>query len=122
MEGILKKIALKKKIHRAKIRTRLISDVDARWDCHILYIPESASPDTVRKALRAVKDKPVLIVGEFPDFATTGGGMIRFYQTQTMIRFEINPLAIRKADMKASSKLIQIGRAVSDPGSSVAGG
>lgn len=114
VEGVLNKIAKKKTIHGAKIRTLMIDDVSTNWSCQILYIPESTPSDVMKRALKAVKEKPVLVVGELPDFATLGGGMIRFYQAQTMIRFEINPLAIRKARMKASSKLIQIGRAVSD--------
>lgn len=122
VEGVLKKIAQKKRIHGAKIRTLLIQDVTAEWDCQILYIPKSTEAAAIKQALKAVKEKPVLVVGEVPDFATTGGGMIRFYQAQTKIRFEINPVAIRKAEMKASSKLIQIGRAVSQPNSSPTAG
>ncbi|MDA0590220.1 MAG: TonB-dependent receptor plug domain-containing protein [Planctomycetota bacterium] len=43
-------------------------------------------------------------------------------RTEVMIRFEINPDAIRKADMKASSKLIQIGRTVSDDTTAITSG
>ena len=122
VEDVLTKIAAKKTVHGVKIRTLLIPDVDAKWDCQILYIPAATSPEVIRKALKVVKEKPVLVVGELPDFATSGGGMIRFYQAQTMIRFEINPDAIRKADMKASSKLIQIGRTVSDDTTAITSG
>jgi hypothetical protein len=52
-------------------------------------------------------------VGEKEGFAAEGGCM-NFYLDDKRVRFEINPDAVKRARLKASSRLLQLARIVKD--------
>lgn len=110
VQAVLKAIGSKKKVGQRTLDARMIPDVKADWSCQILFIPETCPPGVVAAALKKVKDKPVLVVGETPDFASPkNGGMIEFFLAGNTIRFRIRPKAIAADKMKASAKILQIG-------------
>jgi preprotein translocase subunit Sec61beta len=51
----------------------------------------------------------VLTVGESEAFARQGG-MIRFFEEDNRLRFEINPTAAEKVGLRISSKLLKLAR------------
>ena len=57
--------------------------------------------------VRLVGDKSVLLVGETPGFAEQGG-VVNFFVTGNKVRFEINPRAAGKRNLKVSSKLLNL--------------
>ena len=76
--------------------------------CHILFIPRgvSAAPH-----LRRVGAAPILTVGESGNFIEQGG-MVNFILADGRVRFEINPQAAARHQLKISSRLLQLARVV----------
>jgi hypothetical protein len=74
--------------------------------CHVLFLPTGvpAAP-----YLRAVGTSPVLTVGESPGFLAQGG-IINFVLDGGRVRFEINQAAAERAQLRISSRLLQLGR------------
>jgi hypothetical protein len=80
--------------------------------CHVLFVPESeerAAPEHLRR----VGTLPVLTVGEHDGFAASGG-VIGFVIRDDRVQFEINPDAANRADLKVSSRLLQLATIVRD--------
>jgi len=83
--------------------------------CQVLFISRSERDQTAQ-ILAAVKDSPVLTVGDSPGFLEQGG-VINFLLEGGKVRFEINNEAAGKARLTISSKLLQLARrVVSNPG------
>lgn len=78
--------------------------------CQILFVSRSER-DQTREILAAVKDSPVLTVGDVPGFLEQGG-IINFLLEGNKVRFEINNEAAARAKLNISSKLLQLARRV----------
>jgi hypothetical protein len=78
--------------------------------CQILFISRSERDQTAQ-ILAAVRDSPVLTVGDAPGFLEQGG-IINFLLEGTKVRFEINNEAAVRARLTISSKLLQLARRV----------
>lgn len=70
--------------------------------CHILYVNEDAS-----SAIKDLKNRSILTVGDQDDFATSGG-MIRFFLEKSKIKLQINLGAAKAANLTISSKLLRV--------------
>jgi YfiR/HmsC-like len=83
--------------------------------CQILFISRSER-ERVRQILAAVKDTPVLTVGDTQGFADDGV-IINFVLEGSKVRFEINTRSADRAGIRISSKLLQLAkRIVPNPG------
>lgn len=76
--------------------------------CQVLYISRSEKKTDILMRLRGAS---VLTVSDQDDFARKGG-IVGFYQEGGKIKLEINPLAARAANLKISSKLLELSRVV----------
>jgi hypothetical protein len=74
--------------------------------CHVLFVPRGVAAPPY---LRGVAKSPVLTVGESPDFLAQGGA-INFVLDDGRVRFEINQAAAERAQLRISSRLLQLGR------------
>lgn len=74
--------------------------------CHILYIPDDATPELAR-VLDSLSGAPVLTVSDSRGFARRGG-MIGLVRSGKRLRFEINPRAARQAGLKISAPLLEL--------------
>jgi uncharacterized protein DUF4154 len=83
---------------------------DARG-CHMAYF---AGADAER-ALRAVRQAPVLTVGEGTRFLEQGG-LISFVLEDNRVRFDVNKRAVDSAGLTISSKLLRVARNVDTGG------
>lgn len=74
--------------------------------CHILFVSNS---EQLRLAdiFAAVKNKPILTVGECDHFVVQGG-MIQFYRLESNIRMLLDLQSIRETGLTASSRLLQV--------------
>lgn len=82
--------------------------------CHLLFVA-ARDRDAVAAALRVVRERPILTVGEAEDFAAMGG-IIRFYIESNTVRFEINRGQAEHVGLEISSRLLALARIVaSDP-------
>jgi hypothetical protein len=83
------------------------SDAQNDWrQSHVLFISNSEQR-RLPEILAAVKDAPVLTVGETEDFLEQGG-MINFVVKGKNVRIEINLVAAEAAGLKLSSRLLAI--------------
>lgn len=112
---------------RQLLRDRTIRDQPIRIrqvvtpnDLDGLSILVVGDADLVRwtPALTDLRSRPVLLVGSRPEFARELGH-IGFYVEDQRVRFAINPAALRRSDLQASSRLLALALIVNaDPLSS----
>jgi hypothetical protein len=82
--------------------------------CQVLFISRSER-ERLPQILAAVKDSPVLTVGDTNGFAERGV-IINFVLEGSKVRFEINTKSADRAGIRISSKLLQLAkRIVSNP-------
>lgn len=106
--AILDKTVESEKINGHPIVIERFSSWDDLGQCHALFISTSEKK-SVNKIIRAVGELPVLTISDSEHFSEQGGG-ITFYIDDQKVRFEINIEALRKADIKASSKLLRLAK------------
>lgn len=86
------------------ILTRVILEPEP--GCHMVFVPRGAATTAY---LRAGRNSPVLTVGEIPAFIDMGG-IINFIVEDGNVKFEISPHAAERAQLRISSRLLQIAR------------
>lgn len=100
------------------VRTRSLHVIRSRhWQdlqhCHLVFVSPSERQH-VDPILRAFSTRPVLTVSEVPGFVEQGG-VINFFFEGHKIRFEINPTAARRHDIKMSAQLLNLARIIGSP-------
>ncbi len=87
-----------------------LSSGDPLGQCHLLFVSasEHGRLGTILESLRGM---PVLVVGDTPHFARSGG-TIRLKIVGNKVRFEINVGAAQHAKLKIDSRLLRLGRIV----------
>lgn len=78
--------------------------------CHILFVPGDVSERT-DEILASLGDRPVLTVGESPDFVRRGG-IVNFYIADNKVRFEVHYNRSRQLELDLSSRLLALARIV----------
>lgn len=78
--------------------------------CGILYVG-SGYAERGATLLAAVRDLPVLTVGDGPQFLKQGG-TIGFFLDNNRVRFDISLRAAQRSGLKVSSKLLRVARTV----------
>jgi hypothetical protein len=101
-----------KQIGSRTIRVRHVHLAQAARGCNLLFIGRS---DSKNLSLSALRNLPVLTVGETDDFLSSGG-MIRFRFEQDKIRFDINGAAADSSHLKISSRLLLLATSVTRSG------
>jgi len=101
-----------------KIKGRSLSVVRTRSkeqirSCHILYISESEKKE-ISDILSKMDGRPCLTVSSVNEFAAQGG-MIGFVRKGNKVRFEVNPDAVRRAELAVSSRLLNLAIIVREP-------
>ena len=102
----LDNVVVKERVNGHPIVVRRLIDPQNADACHILYIHSSSSLG-LKQILDGVKAKPVLLVGEAPNFAA-GGGTIALQFIDRRIRMQVNLHAARQANLDISSKLLRL--------------
>ncbi len=96
------------KVNSRKLVVRRIQEMPAPESCHIVYIGDR--PKDLPATLASLPPG-VLTVGEGEAFLRDGG-MIAFVLDNRRVRFDIDQSASAKAELKLSSKLLSVARAV----------
>ena len=78
--------------------------------CNILFI-SSTEKKNVTEILKRIEGHNILTIGDTRGYAKKGV-MINFYHDKNKIRFEINIDALKRSQIKISSKLLQLARIV----------
>jgi hypothetical protein len=92
------------------IAVRVIPEPDP--GCHVVFVPDGSTASTY---LRTARGTPTLTVGESADFLMQGG-VIAFVLEGGKVRFDINTEAAARAELKISSRLLRVARAVETRG------
>ncbi len=114
----LKKLVEGEQIDGRPLEVRDVDRIEAVGDCSILFVgaQEHEREDAFLSAAAA---RPILTVGDSPDFLERGG-MIQFLLMQDHVRFEVNLDECNRHGVGLSSELLKV--AVSVRGKSAAGG
>jgi hypothetical protein len=97
------------------VLVRWIDDAAAPGNVHLLFIGRREH-HRAAEVLRAVRQRPVLIVTESHD-ALDEGSMINFVIDEGRVRFEVNLEAVDRNGLGLSSRLLTVARNVSPKGS-----
>ncbi len=99
-------------VQRRVIVVRRFSRIEDAAKSHVLFVCASERPH-LRRIFEALRNAPVLTVGDMGRFAELGG-MINLTTEENRVRFEMNPNAIQRAGLKAGSPLFRLGRIVKE--------
>jgi hypothetical protein len=111
IDETLNQIASSKQIVGRRIAILHFTSINDIKPCEILFVAHSVPIAQQRQAIDALRNKPVLLVGESDGFAAIGGD-INFFVQSNRIRFEINVGTMRQHELKASSKLLAMAKIV----------
>ena len=89
---------------------RRIKQLQRDESCHVAFVGASEE-NKLDELLGAIKNSPVLTVGDVENFAAAGG-MINLVVEEQKIRFEINLESAERAGLKISSRLLQLAKNV----------
>lgn len=95
-------------IEGRSVTSRAIVDSEEPAGCHIIFV--SVSRDRLALVQR-VADRPVITVGDAPEFARQGGALRVFFE-QSRLRFEINTTTVARTKLRVSSKMLGLARLV----------
>lgn len=79
-------------------------------DCHILYLPRSAS-GRAGSVVRTLAGRPILTISDIPGFARSGG-MISLVRSGNRIGFEIDPDSARRSGLSVRAQLLDLAEIV----------
>lgn len=96
-----------------RLRVARYSAVEEATNCHVLFICRSEARQ-LDAILDRVKSRPVLTVGDSPDFAN-GGGIIELRHVGGRIGLRINLEASARAGLQLSSRLTRLDRTLTPP-------
>jgi hypothetical protein len=107
--GAIDDIAAKKTLQERRIVVRRFASVDDyREPCQILFVSHSVSPDQQAAVIEKVGHSAVLVIGETPGYAERGA-TANFMVDGDRIRFEINIVNARRAQLRMDAKLLSLG-------------
>ncbi|MBN1910001.1 MAG: YfiR family protein [Pirellulales bacterium] len=112
--GALDRIAQTKRIQNRPIVVRRWKSLSEYESCHILFISRTVSLEEQMEVIRRLGDRPVLLAGDAPDFASRGGTLSFFVDVET-VRFEINVNTVRRQRLTINAKLLKLAAIVEDP-------
>lgn len=91
-------------------KDELNRQIEAVKKCHLLFVC-SSEKEHLKDIVNAVKDRPVLTVGEMQGFLETGG-ISNFLVEDNKVRFEVNLTAAEHAKLKIRSQLLRLAKRV----------
>lgn len=106
----LRKLVEGEQIDGRPLEVRNLDRTDGVGDCSILFIG-AQERDREDSFLSAAAGKPILTVGDSPDFLERGG-MIQFVLVEDHVRFEVNLDECNRHRVGLSSELLKVAAAV----------
>ncbi|MGA2416181.1 MAG: YfiR family protein [Candidatus Sulfotelmatobacter sp.] len=99
-----------KSVGTRPLRIRHAKQIQEIPGCQLLFVGGNERKE-LPPLLAALKDSPVLTIGESDEFAKQGG-MIGFSMDNNKVRFDINVDAAGRAKLKISSRLLLLAKSV----------
>jgi hypothetical protein len=95
-----------KKVGLHPVRIRRFERVEDVSDCQVLFVCDSEK-GRMAEILAKLQGKSILTVADADGFADSGG-MIQLIKQREAVRFEINTNATARANLRVSSRLLQL--------------
>ena len=95
-----------------KLVIQRIKSLDDLSPCQILYLTDSVDPKTAQAAVKMLRGKPVLVVGDSSQFAENGGCAAFAEVERQAIRLKLNAVEIRAKKIGMDVRLSRMGVAV----------
>jgi hypothetical protein len=89
-----------------KFQVREVSEVPSGSNCQILFVV-TTDRKQIRSLVESIKDTGILTVGQAQGF-TSDGGVINFKLVDNQVRFDINPDAAKRENLRISSRLLNL--------------
>jgi len=113
LEGLLEKIAAKKKVNKRAIKLERIKSLKDYKPCHMLYVPGyDLTPEQQQAIIDKTADMPCLVVGDSPGFAQAGATANFVDRDDGTIGLELNLARARKHHLKFDKQLIDVAQTV----------
>ncbi|MBK8816783.1 MAG: YfiR family protein [Methylococcaceae bacterium] len=109
LEAIEGKPVKDKRLHVEVYSNGVLSE-ESLQNCHVVFISTSET-QRLPALLNSLQPFPILTVSDIPGFSNRGG-MVTFIKSGDHIQFEINPDAIKQAELSISSKIIELAKLV----------
>jgi YfiR/HmsC-like len=109
-QGALETSVAGKAIDTRVLRVRHLKQPEEMHTCQILFLGNEQSK-RIPALLAALRNTPVLTVGETAGFLESGG-MVRFLLQDNKVRFGINLTVAESAGLKISSRLLVLAQTV----------
>jgi hypothetical protein len=103
-------LAEKKLANDKSIEVHHFKTIQDLQDSQILFISASEK-EQIGAILSTLGNKPILTISDTPGFCERGI-MINFFMQGDMVKFEMNPVKLESAGLKASSQLQKLARIV----------
>jgi len=107
---ILKDVVDGKSVNARSIEVKKIGALSDLKGCQIAFISDTKH-DELDRILSDIQDETILSIGDSDDFVDKGG-IIKLYEEKNRLRFEINLDSAKRAQLKISSKLLDLATAV----------
>ncbi|MFM9961569.1 MAG: YfiR family protein [Planctomycetaceae bacterium] len=94
-----------------------VRDYEKAGPCHILFVSDKPTDKSIERTLaerltevkKLTKGKPVLLVGQSPDFAQQGGSANLLYDRgNNNVRFQLNPDEAKRANLIFAAGLLRL--------------
>jgi hypothetical protein len=106
MTAVIERTMQGESVNGRRVETIAPASPSAARNCHMLFVGHGEMP-RAEPLLAAVRDLPVLTVGESEDFLAKGGA-IGFVLDDNRVRFDINVENARRGGLSVSSRLLQV--------------
>lgn len=93
-----------------EVRVRQVDSVELAAECHIVFVSDSEER-RLGLILRGLALRSVLTVSDIDGFAEAGGS-IGLVTEDERVRFDINQASLQRDSLRASSRLLRLGRNV----------
>ncbi len=94
-----------------KAETIIPTSIEQARSCQILFVGRDAAGRGAA-LLAAVRQHPVLTVGDAGDFLERGGGIIQFVIEEGRIRFDVNLPHAARATLSINARMLRVARQV----------
>jgi hypothetical protein len=105
LDTIQDKPAKYKSIHVEVFSSGILSE-ESLHHCHVAFI-SSSETQRLPTLLNSIQHFPILTISDIPGFSSRGG-MVTLIKSGDHLQFEINPDAIKQAELAMSSKIIEL--------------
>ncbi|MBN1591049.1 MAG: YfiR family protein [Pirellulales bacterium] len=114
LEGLLTKIAERKKVNKRSIKLEKISSMKDYRPCHMLYVPGDLSQEQQEAVLKKTAGTPCLVVGDTLGFARAGAMANFVNRDDGTLGIELNLAQAKKRKLRFDPQLLDVAQVLSE--------